>query len=82
MNNCRHQHLTLITSYATKLRCKHCHLTISAEELGDSHCPECFEERGERLSDFEEVPADEKAPVRYRCEECGVVIESGPPDKA
>jgi len=53
-------------------------LVIKEDDLAGGHCPECYEERGERRSDFEEVKetADE---VKYRCEDCGIIIVS--PDK-
>jgi hypothetical protein len=30
----------------------------------------------EKRYDFEEVNAEKSGPVKYRCEECGVIIES------
>jgi hypothetical protein len=50
---------------------------IKADELGKSFCPECFETRSEKLYDFEEMAEAETGVVRYRCEDCGVIIESG-----
>jgi len=52
-------------------------LTIKHDDLGKSFCPECFETRGEKIYDFEEVVEKEKGPVKYRCEDCGTIIESG-----
>jgi hypothetical protein len=51
-------------------------LTIKAEELGKGHCPECFEMSGRKRFDFEEMAEGEREMARYRCEECGVIIES------
>ncbi len=75
MDSCRHLHLVLLPSAAHKLRCRHCHLTITAEELNGSYCPECFDAHGRKSFDFEEIstPGDEK--TRYRCEQCGVIID-------
>lgn len=49
---------------------------IKADELGKGFCPECFETRGEKLYDFEEIAQTETGIVRYRCEDCGIIIES------
>jgi hypothetical protein len=51
-------------------------LTIKADELGESYCPECFEIHGRKRYDFEEIVVAETGVTRYRCEECGVIIES------
>jgi hypothetical protein len=51
-------------------------LTIKADELGDGYCPECFERDGSKRYEFEEMEAAEGKITRYRCEECGVIIES------
>jgi len=76
MISCAHKTLVLLPGEKGRLRCKHCHLLITAEELGKSHCPECFEARRDKRYDFEEVqPAQEYAP-KYRCEDCGVIIYS------
>jgi len=48
---------------------------IKASELGDGCCPECLDVRGIRLYDFDKVD-EESGADRYRCEECGVIIES------
>jgi len=66
----------LLPANKKRLRCRRCHLTIGSDELGKSFCPECFEIRGEKLYDFEEVVEVEKGAVRYRCENCGIIIES------
>ena len=70
---CRHLTLVLVQS-ERKRRCQQCQLVLSAAELGDSFCPECFEERGLRNYDFEEVAEDPKGKPRYFCEDCGVGI--------
>jgi hypothetical protein len=76
MDTCRHLHLVLIPPAAPKLRCRHCHLTITAEELKGGHCPECFEAHGRKHSDFEEITSSGDGKTRYRCEECGVIIDA------
>lgn len=75
VNSCRHLHLVLLPRAAHKLRCRHCHLTITAEELKGSHCPECYEVHGRKNTDFEEISEAEDKKTRYRCEQCGVLIE-------
>jgi len=75
MKDCRHQKLHLITAGKKRLRCRKCHLTISSDELDKPYCPECFEIHGKEYSDFEEVEAPEKGGVKYRCEECGIIID-------
>jgi len=77
MESCPHKVLVLCTVEATKLRCRHCHLTISRDELGGGGCPECAAERGVVHHDFDEV-ATEAGKVRYRCEECDLIIEIDP----
>ena len=77
MNSCNHHHLLLLPPTKNKLRCQRCHLTIKADDLGKSYCPECFEESGKKVFDFEEIIAVEKGKTKYRCEECGIIIESG-----
>ena len=47
-----------------------------AAELGDGCCPECYESQGDRRYDFDEIDSEASGPARYRCEECGVIIES------
>ena len=76
MTSCSHSTLTLLPQQKNRMRCRHCHLTIRADELGDSYCPECFEAEGQKRYEFEEVAAVESGTSRYRCEECGVIIES------
>jgi len=77
MTSCRHATLELLVERKTTMRCRRCHLTMSAEELGDGYCPECFEGSGIKHSEFEELPQAGSKGARYRCEECGVVIMSG-----
>jgi len=75
MTTCHHNKLVLIPEPGNRLRCRHCHLTITADELGKSHCPECFEIHGRKRYDFEEVEPETRGIVKYRCEECGITIE-------
>jgi len=75
MTSCKHSILALLPEKKNLMRCRYCHLTIKADDLGEGYCPECFETRGEKQYDFEEIAA-ETGKARYRCEECGVVIES------
>jgi len=75
MTACKHHKLELIEPPKDKLRCTYCHLVISKEELANGHCPECYHLRGVRHYEFEEVAAKQGPAVRYRCEECGAVIE-------
>ncbi len=75
MSSCKHTILELLTDKKNVLRCRHCHLTIKADELGGGYCPECYEINGSKRFDFEEVTAKETKRVRYRCEDCGLVIE-------
>ena len=56
------------------MRCKRCHLTMSADELGDGYCPECFDSTGAKHFDFESLSVANNNVVRYRCEECGAII--------
>jgi len=76
MTACLHNKLLLLPEKKNRLRCRHCHLTISANELQEEYCPECFETDGEKRYDFEEIGAKEKVIARYRCEKCGIIIES------
>ncbi len=76
MHPCNHHHLMLLaTQNYNKLRCRHCHLTITANELNNGYCPECFETSGKRRYDFEEVRATKTETVKYRCEDCGAIID-------
>ncbi|KPA09163.1 hypothetical protein MHK_010638 [Candidatus Magnetomorum sp. HK-1] len=74
--DCNHQIITLINASTQKrFRCRNCHLTISAQELGNNYCPECFEAKGKKNYNFEEMEEPEIEKVRYRCESCGTIIE-------
>ena len=35
-------------------------VTITADELGDGYCPECFESQGEKRYEFEELEGEGK----------------------
>ena len=76
MTSCRHATLSLLPEKKDMLRCRKCHLKIKADEIGSGYCPECFETDGNKYYDFEELPAEKSVTARYRCEDCGVVIES------
>lgn len=77
MTSCNHRQLLLLSEkHNTRLRCRHCHLTINADDLTSRYCPECFETSNIKRYDFEEIVAVATGIVRYRCEECGVIIES------
>lgn len=78
MVECSHKVLVLLPGKEAKQRCLHCHLTISEEELGRGYCPECYEERGVRHSDFEMVEEERDERVTYRCEDCNLLIECSP----
>ena len=73
---CTHEALELLPTKAERLRCSRCHLTIDARELGEECCPECFEEMGIKHFEFDVVEDPQATVVRYRCEGCGVIIES------
>lgn len=75
MSVCLHHHLVLLPAAGKRVRCRYCHLTIDPEELGDNHCPECYEVYGEKRSDFETIEGGQDANVRYRCEDCGAAID-------
>jgi predicted RNA-binding Zn-ribbon protein involved in translation (DUF1610 family) len=77
MTSCVHNNLVLLPVEKRRMRCKYCHLTIKSDELGKSFCPECFETGSEKRYDFEEVAEAEAGVQRYRCEDCGLIIESG-----
>jgi hypothetical protein len=76
MSTCKHSTLVLLPEKKNMLQCRHCHLTIKPEELGQGHCPECFEIYGKRQYDFEEVAAEVTGKARYRCDKCGLIVES------
>jgi hypothetical protein len=74
MDSCKHGTLLLLKEKKRK-RCRHCQLTITADELGGGYCPECFEARGQKRYEFEDVGDERAGNVGYRCEECGTLIE-------
>jgi len=76
MTTCRHLNLVLLPGDKHKLRCKRCNLTISADELQGGYCPECFEVTGTKHCDFEEIESEDNEKARYRCEDCGAIIEA------
>ncbi|MBU2510362.1 hypothetical protein KJ966_03455 [bacterium] len=76
MSDCLHKNLVLIIENSNKLRCKTCHLTITPEELGNNHCPECYEATGKKQYDFEEIITNHSDVSQYRCEDCGVIIKT------
>jgi hypothetical protein len=51
-------------------------LTINADDLTSRYCPECFETSRTKRYDFEEIVTVATGIVRYRCEECGIIIET------
>lgn len=73
--NCTHEKLVLLPAKKNRLCCRHCHLTIKEDELEQDYCPECYESKGRKLYDFEEVRSHEKEIVTYRCEECNLMIK-------
>jgi hypothetical protein len=76
MPSCSHDQLELLPEKKQRVRCRHCHLTISEQELGDGFCPECYEKSGDKRYDFEPLPVDHDGPARYRCEQCGIIIDT------
>ena len=52
MNQCRHSNIALLPGSESRLKCDYCHLTITADELKEGYCPECFEDLSEKLSNF------------------------------
>ncbi len=75
MSRCSHKTLTLLKEPGDRLRCRKCHLVISADELGGGCCPECYAVGGERRYDFQALAAKEEEITKYRCEQCGALIE-------
>ena len=75
MSACTHTTLELLPSRKRTKRCRLCHLTLDAEELGNGHCPECFERSGKRHFEFEELETTGAGAATYRCEECGVIVK-------
>jgi len=76
MTSCKHLTLVLLPGKKNMLRCRHCHLTISADELRGGYCPECFETQGRKRYDFDEIEVEDQGKARYRCEQCGIIIET------
>lgn len=76
MNSCSHSNLMQMPQPEKKLRCQHCHLVISADELKNGYCPECFEMKGNKRYDFEEIAPSQITSTQFKCEDCGVIIES------
>ncbi len=76
MSKCKHKQIVLLPEKKNLLRCRHCHLTIKHDELREKYCPECFQEQGVKRHDFESLEQEEKENARYRCDECGIIIES------
>jgi predicted RNA-binding Zn-ribbon protein involved in translation (DUF1610 family) len=76
MTSCTHRQLVLLPETRNRLRCRHCHSTINAADLTYRYCPECLETNNTKRYDFEEIVPADAGNVRYRCEECGVIIES------
>ncbi|MEJ2154471.1 MAG: hypothetical protein P8X96_03995 [Desulfobacteraceae bacterium] len=74
MQKCRHAHLIVIRDVGQRLRCRFCHLTLKPDELVHGYCPECFESAGQKRDAFDEVPKSGQGETRYRCEDCGVVL--------
>jgi predicted RNA-binding Zn-ribbon protein involved in translation (DUF1610 family) len=75
-STCKHLKISLIKPDTKKrFKCRNCQLTITADELGKSFCPECFETTGKKYYDFDLVPSHTSGKVRYRCESCGIIIE-------
>ena len=76
MESCAHRNLLLLPQPKNRLRCRHCHLTIKADDLQTRYCPECFETSNKKRFDFEEIAAATSDITHYRCEDCGVLIDS------
>jgi len=73
---CAHKNLVLLAEPPDKLQCRYCHLTITRQELDGGYCPECYEVYGKKRTDFEKVVSKENGTTRYRCEDCGAIIET------
>ncbi len=74
MTLCSHLKLVLLPENESRLQCRYCHLTIKTDDLGEDYCPECFEISGRKQYNFKEIPAVETGTVKYRCEDCGIII--------
>ena len=75
MTSCGHSTLTLLPHQKNRVRCRHCHLTIKTDDLVQDFCPECYEIKGVKRKDFEEVASPDAADTRYRCDACGAIIK-------
>lgn len=73
---CRHRQLVLLPAQKARVRCRHCHLTINIGDLTTRYCPECFATYKTKRYDFEDLVTVDSGTTRYRCEECGILIES------
>jgi hypothetical protein len=76
MTDCRHITLELLPQRKKTKRCRRCHLTIDAEELGAGYCPECFATSSRKQYEFDEVDSAQQSMARYRCADCGTIIET------
>ncbi len=74
MEDCPHTNLVVLNAAQQKLRCRHCHLKIAAADMQDEFCPECYEATGYKKYDFDVVESNGLTSVRYRCEDCGIII--------
>jgi len=75
MNDCKHNNLLLLSESKHRLQCRNCHLTITEDELGGSFCPECYDRDGSKQYDFDDKAEPNTDTIRYRCEDCGILIE-------
>jgi hypothetical protein len=76
MSSCSHTTLELLPEPAGRVRCRHCHLTLPRDDVKDGFCPECFDTSGLKRYEFEELVEEKSGVARYRCEECGIIIQS------
>lgn len=81
MDRCDHKHLIVLPESTPRLRCRRCHLTIKPEELADGCCPECLEKTGRCHDDFETVETQAHSVTRYRCEQCGAMMNPSSKDR-
>lgn len=75
MAECRHLKLILLPVEESRLQCVKCHLTIKPKELKEEYCPECYEISGRKQYNFKEIPVVKTEIAKYRCEDCGIIIE-------
>ncbi|MFP3870563.1 MAG: hypothetical protein ACLFVT_06765 [Syntrophobacteria bacterium] len=75
MVECEHRRLVMIQERKVKFRCRHCHLVLAGDELGQGYCPECYEVHHVKRYDFDRLEPEESGKIRYRCEDCGAIIE-------